>query len=110
MCLSDVAPSRTITRGATRASGLVDLRDTIIRGPALDHVQNEHVSIGAEADGCHDVVEQLSGAADERLALEILLLARPFADDDQGGLGIPSVDHDVVPGLSQNAAGALGVE
>ena len=43
------------------------------------------------------IVEQLTGGADERLALQILLLARSFADEHQLALGIADAENDVVP-------------
>ena len=61
---------------------LVGLRIAVARRPALHDVRDVHVGAG-QADALDELREELAGAADERLALQVLLLARPLADEHQ---------------------------
>jgi hypothetical protein len=52
------------------------------------------------------LVEQLAGASDEGPALEILVFAGAFADEDDRGIGVAFAKYRVGAGLTQPAAGA----
>ena len=53
-----------------------------------------------EADGLDHLVEQLAGRADKRTALEVLLLARALADEDEVGMRIPVAHDDSLAGAA----------
>ena len=80
-------------------------RVAVVRRAAFDDVRNIYART-VEIDHFKHIVEQLTGGADERLALQILLLARSFADEHQLALGIADAENDVVPGFGQRAAAA----
>ena len=69
-------------------------------GLAFHDVDDEQVAVGVEADAGHDLVEQLPGASDERLAAHILVVAGAFADDEDFGIRVAAVDDDVVARLA----------
>ena len=73
-------------------------RVAVVRRAAFDDVRNIYART-VEIDHFKHIVEQLTGGADERLALQILLLARSFADEHQLALGIADAENDVVPPL-----------
>ena len=60
----------------------VRLRIAVARRPALDHVRDVDVA-ALEADRLDDLRQQLTGAADERLALQVFVRAGRFADEHQ---------------------------
>ena len=82
---------------AARSLLLVE-RVTVVRRTAFDDVRNVYVR-AVEIDHFEHIVEQFSGGADERLTLQILLLARTLADEHQLALGIADAENDVVPPL-----------
>ena len=73
-------------------------RVAVVRRAAFDDVRNIYART-VEIDHFKHIVEQLTGGADERLALQILLLARTLADEHQLALGIADAENDVVPPL-----------
>ena len=85
---------------------LVGLRVAVARRPALHDVGDVHVGAG-QADALDELGEQLARPADERLALQVLLLARAFAHEHQLGVGAPDAEHDLGPAgreLAERAA------
>ncbi len=92
-------------RGAGR-----DLRRqgiAILGRAALDHVGD--VDLGPlELHGAEDPGEELSRAADERLALEVLVVSGGFADQHERRIEPPDPDHHPVPGAGERAASAGG--
>ncbi len=71
----------------------IGLGIAIARRAALDHVGDVDLLAG-HAHGLDDLGEQLAGAADERLALLVLVLARRLADEHQAGLRVADAeDH-----------------
>ena len=76
-------------------------------GAAFEDVADVHVVAG-EAHRADDFGEQLSGFADERLALQILVLARRFADEHQLGLGIADAEDDLRARLHEMRAERAG--
>jgi hypothetical protein len=64
-------------------------------------------TIRVQTDRGQDLVEQLAGASDEGLAGGVLVLARPFRNDEDGRLGIAPVYHDVGATVGQLTAPAV---
>ena len=77
------------------------------RGTALQHIGDVDVLAGQPGDG-QKLVEVLAGGAHERLALQILVLARSLADDEHPGLGIAHPEHRLRAAIAQGAAAAGG--
>lgn len=75
---------------------LVVHRVAVLRWAALDDVGNVRI-IAAEVDDREHVVKQVSRGADERLALQILLLPRSFADEDDGRRNRADAEDGVRP-------------
>ena len=111
------APRATITLGLIGSdlphqkwrAGLafVALRRAVPRRPALDDVRDVDF-FAPQAHGFDHVVEQLSGAADERFALLVFVGARRFADEHQLGMRIAHAEDNLLaPLLGQAAAGAV---
>ncbi len=75
------------------------------RAAAVD-VADEHV-VALEPDGLDDLVEELSGAADEGSSARVLVGARRLADEHQARVRLAlGVDDGVAP-LVERAADAL---
>ena len=55
-----------------------------------------------------DSVEVLAGGAHEGLALQILVLARGLADDENPRIGIAHAEHRLRAAIAQGAAAAGG--
>ena len=86
---------------------LVAFRRAIARRTALNDVRDVDL-FAAQAHGLDHVVEQLPGAAHERLALLIFVRARRFADEHQVGLRIADSENNLLAALLvQSAAGAV---
>src|SRR5437773_9504556 len=62
----------------------------------LDHIRNVDV-IAREADRLDDFREELTGAADERDALDVFVMARRLADKHEVGRRIAHSEHDLLP-------------
>ena len=74
---------------------------------ALDHVCDVHVLAG-HADPPEQLVEELPGLADERVALLVLVEAGRLADEHQLGLRAPHAEDDLGASLGKAAARAAG--
>src|ERR1035437_5260944 len=89
-----------------------DLRVEILRRTALHHIADVNV-LAKQFDAFlfrrvfDHLGEQLSGAADERDALRVLVCAGAFTDEDQRGLWIANAEDDLVAGLGEAAAAAI---
>ncbi len=89
---------------------LVAFGSAIARRPALHDVGDVDL-LALEAHGGDHVVEQLSGAPDERQALLVFVSARPFADEHQLGVRISGAEDDLLASqLGQLAALAVGAD
>jgi len=76
---------------------LVRLRVTVARRSALEGVADKHV-LPRQPDLPQELVEQLAGAAYERQALEVLVMAGRLADEHQVGVRVAvSEDHIGTP-------------
>ena len=62
--------------------------------------------VAAKVDDCEHLVEEFTRRADERLTLQILIFARPLADEQHLRVLRADAKNDVVPRLRQRAAGA----
>ncbi len=111
------APSATTTLGLTTAiwrmrngeqvSHLVALRRAIAGRTAFHDVGDVDI-LAANAHGFDHVVEQLSGAAHEGLALRVFVGAGAFAHEHQVGARIAHAEDDLLAALLvQFAAGAV---
>ena len=91
-----------------RAAGLdlVGQRVAVVGRAALDHVGDVDVGPG-EADLAQKLGEQLAGRPHERLALFVLVKARPFAYEQQVGVGITHPEHHLGAAAAQPAAFAV---
>ncbi len=105
----DTRPDRLDLPEQERRAGrdLVRLRVAILRRPALDDVGDVDL-LALETDRADHLVELLPGAADERLALRVLVGARPLADEHQVGVRIADTEHDALAGLVQTTRSAAG--
>ena len=63
---------------------------------ALDHVRDVDVLAG-HADPAEQLVEELPGLADERVALLVLVEARRLADEHQVRLRVADAEDDLGP-------------
>ena len=84
----------------------LDGRRAVSGRAALDDVADEHV-VSFESHGLDHLVEQLSGAPDERSAGGVLLHARRLADEDQVGVGICLTEDGLCPPLAELASRAV---
>ena len=88
----------------------VGLGVAVARRPALDDVGDVDV-LAPQADGLDDLRQQLPGAADERLALDVFVGARRLAHEHQVGVRVADAEHDLLaPERVQLAAGAVGAD
>ena len=85
---------------------LVALGLAILGRTALHHVRDVDV-LALHAHRLDHLVEQLSGAPNEGLALGVFVRSRAFAHDHQLGAGIAYAEDDVLPSLVQDAARAI---
>ena len=85
LALEERAADLRLLRGRRAVSG---------RTP-VDDVGDVHVRL-AQPDGREHLVEQLAGAADERLALQVLVAAGRLADQHEAGLGCAAVEAQVL--------------
>jgi len=77
-----------------------------VRRTAFDNVGD--VDLGAvQINHLEHVVEQLSGRADKRHALAVLLLTRAFANEHDACAFCTVSEHEAVPRLAETAAMAL---
>src|SRR5262245_23550390 len=74
----------------------VRLRIAVARRPALDDVRDVHV-VALQANRLDDSRQQLTGPADERNALDVLVRAWSLADEHQVGVGIANAEHNLPP-------------
>ena len=81
-------------------------RVAVLGRAALHHVADVYLC-AVEVDELEHVVKQLAAAADKGLALQILLLAGAFADEQYLGILRPDTEHDVMPRFAQSAAPAV---
>ncbi len=84
---------------------LVRGRHAVVRRAALAHVADVHLLPGQPHAGDH-LVQQLPGPADERPAGQVLVLARPLADEEDGRLGVALAEDGLRPRRAQPALGA----
>ena len=90
-----------------RAGGdLVGLGIAVAGRSALHDVGDEHVVAGP-ADVAEQAHEQAAGAADERPALAVLVLARALADEDDLGRCVTLARDGIRPGRVEPAASAI---
>src|SRR5690606_21267307 len=68
---------------------------TAVRPAGLDDVRDVDLVAG-QADGLEDLVEELSGAPDERPPREVLVLAGRLADEHEPGVLGSLAEHEVV--------------
>src|SRR5690242_11641331 len=73
----------------------------------LDDVRDVDLA-AVDARVLEGLVEKLPGRADERLALEVLLVARLLADEENLGLRGALAEDRLRPGLVERAGGAAG--
>src|SRR5690606_3518208 len=91
------------------AGGDLGRRGVAVSGrPELDDVRDVDL-LALEADGGEDLVEELAGAADERAALQVFLLAGRLADEHERGV-IWSLAEDEVVGEFAQRRRLLGRE
>ena len=89
---------------------LVALGRAVARRTALHDVGDVNL-FALQAHGGDHVVEQLSGAPDERQALRVFVCARPFADEHQLGVRIAGAEDDLLAAeLAQLATLAIGAD
>ena len=74
----------------------VGLRVAILRRPTFDDIGDINL-FPPELDRLDDLVQQLPGLADERLALKVFVPSRGFADEDQLGLRVSYAEDDLGP-------------
>src|SRR4029077_1140673 len=90
-----------------RASfALVALGLAVARRTAFHDVRDINI-FAPQAHGFDHVVEQLAGAADERLSLGVSIRARALANEHQLGARIAHAKHDLLPALVKFAASAI---
>ena len=82
---------------------LVGLRVAVPRRAALDHVGDVDV-LAREADSGEELVEELPGLADERIALLVLVEAGRLAHEHEVGGGIAHAEDDLRPPRRELAA------
>ena len=87
--------ARLLAQISDAALLLVLLRIAVLRRTAFDDVGDVDVFAAVEVDGVQQLVEELTGSADEGLALYILLLAGTFADEHDASLGIADAENNV---------------
>src|SRR5690606_10815636 len=90
------------------ATSLDRQRIAVGGGPALEQVHDVDVAGARPAERREHRVEELAGRADERLAAQIFLLARRFADEHPVGVFVADAEHGVAAGLAERAGTAAG--
>lgn len=94
-----------LAQPADTALLFVVLRVAVHGRTAFDDICDVDVLFAVKIDGVQHFVEELSGSADERLALQILLFARTFADEQDLCAFAADAEDDVVPLFAQAAGG-----
>lgn len=84
----------------------VRLRVAVVRGAAFDNVGDIDLR-AVEPDGGEHRVEQLAGAADERLAERVFPFAGPFADKHQSGVPVADAENGLMAVFTEPAFPAL---
>src|SRR5215469_5077489 len=84
----------------------VFFRGAILRGPAFHDIRYVHV-FAAQAHGCNHIVQQLTGAADERQPLRVFIGTRAFANEHQLGLRIARTKDEIGAAFMQAAKAAV---
>jgi hypothetical protein len=77
----------------------------VSRGAALDDVADIHL-VSGQIDCLENLCQKLSGRSHERLALQILLVARPFSDQHQTGTGVAGTEYDILSALVKSTPSA----
>jgi hypothetical protein len=77
-------------------------RTPVLGRTAFGDVADVVVVLG-KAVAVDEILKELAGPADKRTSLNVLLLARSFADDHERSLTAASVDYDVGAAGSQTA-------
>ena len=80
---------------------------TIIRRPTLENIGNEH-TVPTLTDRQQHLIQQLSGATDERLAPTVLLRPRRLADNQPVGISVADSKNSIRPALGQLTARTAG--
>src|SRR5215469_14682771 len=89
---------------------LVWLRVSIFRRAALDNVADVHVGAREAHAALDDVGEELTRAADERLALRVFIGSRAFADKHQLRIGVADAEDQIFSERGELAALAVADE
>ena len=81
--------------------GFLRLRVTVVRRTALDHVCNVYILISVEIKQGKIHIEKPSAFSDKGKPLQVLLLARAFADEHYLRLFVPRSENKVCPCFSE---------
>lgn len=68
----------------------------VVRRAALDDIGDVNILMPVEVDGVQHLVEELSCSADKGFALQILLFARPFANEHHPRRAIADAEDNVM--------------
>ena len=71
-------------------------RGTIVGRAAFEHVQDVHI-LSLPRAGFDDLVQELPGATNKRLALAIFIFSRRFAQEAQTRLQLADAEHSLGP-------------
>ena len=88
------------------SGNFIRLGIAIVRRPAFENVADIDL-FALQIDGFDDLGEKLAGAADERQALLVFVVAGSFTDEYQFGIGIAGAKNDVRARWSELAALAV---
>ncbi|MNN39484.1 hypothetical protein D3C81_1535230 [compost metagenome] len=87
---------------------LLRLRIAVAGRAALQHIGDKDITVARQAQRAKHVVEQLAGLADERLTLQVFVLARGLAHEHPFSAAVTHAEDRVGAGVAQAAGGALG--
>ena len=80
---------------------------TVLRRAALDNICYVDICAAVEVDGGEVFIEQLTACTDERLALQIFVSARAFADEHNLRARVTHAEHDIGARFAQAAFAAV---
>jgi hypothetical protein len=75
--------------------------------PALDHVCNQHVFVGLDADRQHDFVKQLPGSPHKGFRLDIFILPGALSNDHDARGRISPIHDDIRATVTETALSAV---
>ena len=82
-------------------------RITVLGRTALDNIGDIAILTAIKVDDTEHIIKELSGSAHKRLTLQVLLLSRTFANEQNIRLRIAHTEHHIMPCGTKGTASAV---